>query len=95
MLGAERGQAAEGRALGVDRPQHRAAFEDLLLEPGPEQLLDLALELVGALEIMEGELELAVLGLEPGLEEALEPVPLLADERLVASSSSLTVGGSL
>ena len=29
---------------------------------------------------MEGELELAVLGLEPGLEETLQPVPLLADE---------------
>ena len=80
MFGAERGQPAEGRALGVDRPEHRAAFEDLLLEPGPEQLLDLGLELVGALEGMEGELELAVLRLEPGLEEALQPVPLLADE---------------
>ena len=80
VLGAERSQPAEGRALGVDRPQHGAALEDLLLEPGPQQLLDFGLELVGALEGMEGELELAVLRLEPGLEEALQPVPLLADE---------------
>ena len=95
MLGAERRQPAERRALDVDRPQHRAALEHLLLEPAAQQLLDLDLEGVGALEIVEGELELAVGRLEPGLEEGLEPLPLLGDHsvgRLVVELDGRRLG---
>jgi hypothetical protein len=40
---------------------------------------------------VESELELAVLGLEPGLEEALEPVPLAADETIDLTTRSTRI----
>src|ERR1700730_12655769 len=82
MLGTKGSEPAEGRALGIDRPQHRPALENLLLEPATKQLLDLTLEGVGALEGVKGELERTVFRLEPGLEEGLEPSPLLGDEAI-------------
>ena len=76
MIGLERQQAAERRAALLDAPLHRASQHALGLEPLRQQFLDLALELIGRPEAVEGGAEVAGGAHEPFLPEGTQPLHL-------------------
>ena len=83
VLGAERGETAERRALHLDRPAHHAAARHLVGDPFAQQLFQLRFEIVLRGVGIECRLEVAALGQEPFLEEALEHLPVVLDPRPV------------
>src|SRR5438874_6592569 len=54
-------------------------MEDFVLQPPPQQLFELPLEIIGGAEIVAGGLEMSLLGQEPRIKKILQPLPLFMD----------------
>ena len=79
VLGAERGKAAERRALHLDRPAHHPAARHLFGNPLAQQPFELSFEVVLRSVGIERRLEVPPIGQEPFLEEAFEGLPVVLD----------------
>ena len=83
VLGAERRETAERRALHLDRPAHHAAARYLVGNPFAQQFFQLRLEIVFRTVGIKRRLEVPALGQEPFLKEAFEHPPVVFDRRSV------------